>query len=150
MPQWFIKSFSALSSYELYQILKLRINVFILEQECFYPDCDDKDFQADHLFALENDIVIAYTRLLPADVSYPHCTSIGRVVVHKDFRHLKLGKDLMNKSIHFLLEKYPNQVIRISAQEYLLKFYKDLGFIQESETYLEDDIPHIEMAYYPV
>ncbi len=146
---WFNKSFSALSSFELYQILKLRINVFMLEQQCFYPDCDDKDLKADHLFAMDNDLVVAYVRLLPADVSYPNCTSIGRVVVHQDYRQLKLGKVLMNKAIQALLNKYPQQVIRISAQEYLLNFYTSLGFVQESEMYLEDDIPHIEMAYYP-
>jgi len=141
---WHVKEFDQLSAKELYSILKLRINVFMLEQNCLYPECDDKDLKATHLFSIINDQVVAYARLLPAMVSYAE-PSIGRVVTHPDHRSTGLGKVLMNKSILHLEEKFPKEGIRISAQAHLQKFYESLLFKKVSEVYLEDNIPHIEM-----
>lgn len=145
---WRIKSFSELSSLELYKILQLRINVFMLEQDCLYPECDNKDLLGKHLFAMEGTECIAYARLLPPEVSYPNCSSIGRVVVHAGFRQHQYGQELMNRAIIVLRNEFPTVPIRISAQEYLKKFYTELGFQIESDVYLEDNIPHLEMALY--
>ena len=146
---WRIKSFSELDSLELCKILQLRINVFMLEQDCLYPECDDKDLKGKHLFAMDQDTCIAYARLLPPDVSYPQCSSIGRVVVHADYRQHQFGQILMNRAIEQIKMDYPDLPIRISAQEYLKRFYTGLGFQIESDVYLEDNIPHLEMALYP-
>ena len=146
---WRIKSFAELSSLELYKILQLRINVFMLEQDCLYPECDDKDLKGKHLFAMDGDTCIAYARLLPPNVSYPDCSSIGRVVVHSDYRKHQYGQILMDKAIEQTKMDYPEVPIRISAQEYLTRFYTGLGFQIESDVYLEDNIPHLEMALYP-
>ena len=146
---WRIKSFAELSSLELYKILQLRINVFMLEQDCLYPECDDKDLKGKHLFAMDGDSRIAYARLLPPNVSYPDCSSIGRVVVHADYRMHQYGQILMDKAIEQTKMDYPEVPIRISAQEYLKRFYTGLGFQIESDVYLEDNIPHLEMALYP-
>ncbi|WP_312137706.1 GNAT family N-acetyltransferase [Sphingobacterium sp.] len=144
---WVIKSFDDLSAKELYRILQVRIDVFMLEQNCLYPECDDKDLKSKHLFLMEQDQCAAYARLLPPDVSYPNCSSIGRVVVHPNFRKQQLGQQLMKEAIQYQKNAYPNHVIRISAQLYLQAFYENLGFVRESEVYLEDDIPHVEMAF---
>ncbi|WP_313191188.1 GNAT family N-acetyltransferase [Sphingobacterium sp.] len=146
---WRTKSFSELDALELYKILQLRINVFMLEQDCLYPECDDKDLKGKHLFAMDQDTCVAYARLLPPDVSYPQCSSIGRVVVHADYRKHQYGQLLMNRAIEQIKKDYPDLPIRISAQEYLKRFYTGLGFQIESDVYLEDNIPHLEMALYP-
>ena len=146
--EWFNKSFEELSSLELYKILQVRQEVFVLEQTCIYRDCDDKDQFAKHLFAMKNDKCVAYARLIPPDYSYPGSSSIGRVLVHPEFRKLDYGKLLMEQAIQSLVEDYPDFPIRISGQQYLEKFYNELGFKTESDMYLEDDIPHLEMAYY--
>jgi len=146
--EWRIKTFSELSPLELYRILQLRINVFMLEQTCLYPECDDKDLKGKHLFAMHEDICVAYTRLLPPDVSYPNCSSIGRVAVHQDHRKHQYGRELMIRSIESLKTDFPRHPIRISAQEYLKKFYIGLGFQITSDVYLEDNIPHVEMVLY--
>lgn len=146
---WVIKSFDALTPLELYRILKVRIDVFMLEQNCLYPECDNKDLKSEHLFLMNEAECLAYARLLPPNLSYPNCSSIGRVLVHPNHRSHAYGKELMQRAIEAQCAAFPNTVIRISAQLYLKRFYENLGFKQESESYLEDDIPHIEMAYYP-
>ncbi len=147
--EWTIKSFDELTALELYRILQLRVNVFMLEQNCLYPECDNKDIYAKHLYAMHKDKLIAYARLLPPGISYAE-TSIGRVIVHQDYRNQRLGITLMAKAIAKLQKDYPNQTIRISAQAHLETFYNRLGFKVESDIYLEDDIPHIEMALYSI
>ena len=146
--QWHLTSFESLTSNQLYQILALRINVFMLEQRCLYPECDGKDHQAQHLFLKDNGICLCYARLIPPGISYADC-SIGRVVVHQDYRGRGLARQLMSRAMSFLVEKHPGISIRISAQKHLVGFYKTLGFDRESGVYLEDGIPHIEMAWYP-
>ncbi|GAA4511112.1 GNAT family N-acetyltransferase [Sphingobacterium thermophilum] len=143
---WKIKEFEELSNFELYQILQLRINVFMLEQECLYPECDNKDLKGKHLMGYLNNQLVAYARLLPPGVSYPDA-SIGRVVVHPQCRHLKLGNALMSKAIAQVREDFPNEDIRISAQAHLQGFYERVGFERVSEEYLEDNIPHVEMLF---
>ncbi|GHE23197.1 GNAT family N-acetyltransferase [Sphingobacterium griseoflavum] len=142
--QWVVKPFAELSGLQLYQILQLRIDVFMLEQDCLYRECDDKDLASLHLFGTHNQQIVAYARLLPAGISYSDL-SIGRVVVRADYRKYRIGKELMNHAIAYWKSVEPSTPIRISGQLYLQKFYEDLGFEKVSEVYLEDNIPHIEM-----
>lgn len=142
--QWKIKRFEALSTSELYNLLELRSEVFVVEQNCVYQDIDGKDQKALHLIGEDNGQTVAYARLFKTK-DYFNEASIGRVVVKKRYREKKLGHILMHQAIQ-AIKIYFNEVkITISAQLYLKKFYESHGFIQTSETYLEDDIPHIEM-----
>lgn len=143
---WNIKYFEQLDRNELYKILRQRIDVFVVEQECPYPECDGKDKEAYHIYAVDDDIITTYARIIKPGVSYQEA-SIGRVLVDKDYRGEGLGRELMERSIQFILNEMKEDQIRISAQEYLLDFYRDLGFEKRSDIYLEDGIPHIEMLY---
>ncbi|SHK53367.1 GNAT family N-acetyltransferase [Tepidibacter formicigenes] len=143
---WKIKKFEELNVEEIYEILKARNEVFVVEQECAYQDCDDKDKNAYHLFMKENDTISAYLRVLEKGISYDEI-SIGRVLVNKNYRKKGLARQMMLNAIDFIENKLNEKSIRISAQEYLINFYKSLGFEQVSDTYLEDDIPHVEMLY---
>tara|TARA_B100000900_G_scaffold363227_1_gene337053 strand:- start:1903 stop:2346 length:444 start_codon:yes stop_codon:yes gene_type:complete len=139
-----IKNFIELKNEELYQILRLRSEVFVLEQQCIYQDIDNKDQKGLHLFYKEDNKIIAYTRIFyPGD--YYANTSIGRVLVCKKMRGKKLGKKIMEDSISFIKENIKSKRIELSAQKYLDKFYKELGFYVEGEEYLEDGIPHQRM-----
>lgn len=120
----------------------------MLEQNCLYPECDDKDLLAHHLFVKGDGRVLAYARLLPQGISYDGASSIGRVVVAQEIRNRGMGRTLMEHAIQRIGAMYTSPCIRISAQAHLAAFYSSLGFVQESETYLEDGIPHVEMAYY--
>ena len=142
--QFKLKAFRELSVDELYEALKLRCAVFVIEQNCNYQDMDDKDQLSFHLLGFEGERLIAYARLLPQGVSYKEA-SIGRVVVNKACRGKDHGKTLMVKAIASAKEKFDTNEIVISAQCYLEKFYGGLGFRPEGESYLEDDIPHIKM-----
>lgn len=139
-----IKTFSELTLTELYQILQLRAEVFVVEQNCVYQDIDGKDQKALHLFLVKNDAIIAYTRIFkPGD--YFKNASIGRVVVKDKERKFKYGHQLMISSIQAIKEHFNEDTIIISAQKYLKKFYETHQFIQQGEEYLEDGIPHIKM-----
>jgi ElaA protein len=144
MLSWHLKKFEELSIGELYPILRLRSQVFVVEQDCVYQDLDDKDYKALHLFAKEEGKVVAYTRLFKAG-DYFDQASIGRVVVDADFRKQKLGHELMRKSIDAIQTQFNTHKIKISAQRYLKNFYEAHGFVQIGESYLEDGIPHIAM-----
>lgn len=139
-----IKRFNELSTTELYLILQLRSEVFVVEQNCVYQDIDGKDEKALHVLGYFNDDLAAYSRLFDKGCYFEE-TSIGRVVVSPKYRDKKFGHDLMRVSIAAIKESFNQTAITISAQEYLKKFYKSHGFVQTSEMYLEDDIPHIEM-----
>jgi ElaA protein len=141
---WTLKSFDDLTVHELYAILQLRIEVFIVEQKCAFQDADNKDQLSYHLMAWNDDILAAYTRLVPANVSFKEI-SIGRVVTASQFRNAGLGKELMKQSIDSIWKLWNKQSIRIGAQLYLKNFYQSLGFEQASDVYLEDGIEHIEM-----
>lgn len=143
---WNIKKFNQLKVEELYKILALRNKVFIVEQECAYLDCDDKDFNSYHLFCEENGEVVAYVRILEKGVSYDEI-SIGRVTVNKNYRGKVISREMMLKAIEFIENTLKETTIKIQAQAYLLNFYSSLGFKGVSEEYLEDNIPHIDMLY---
>ena len=142
-----IKNFSELSTEEIYNILKLRSEVFVVEQNCVYQDIDEKDQKATHLFIEKNNEIIAYTRIFKKGDYYEENPSIGRVVVSKKERGKNLGKEIMLNSIEFIKKEMEGRKIELSAQKYLDKFYKDLDFCSEGEDYLEDGIPHQRMFY---
>lgn len=138
------KTFQELSNLELYQILQLRTEVFVVEQHCVYQDMDGKDTKALHVMGKKDNDIIAYTRIFkPGD--YMDHASIGRVVVKKSMREGGYGKEIMLASIKVIANKLKESIIHLSAQTYLQKFYEELGFRAVGETYLEDDIPHILM-----
>ena len=141
------KTFEQLSLIELYEILKIRQEVFIVEQDCPYLDADDLDKKAHHMMLWDEQTgrLAAYTRLLEKGLSYPNYCSIGRVLSHGDFRQKGYGRLVMQQSIYQMKVFYPTIDIKISAQTYLLKFYNSLGFKEVGEGYLEDGIPHIGM-----
>jgi len=145
MITWQCNFFSELSNVEVYKILQLRNEVFIVEQNCVYQDCDDKDFKAWHLCGWEGEILIAYTRLFDKGVSYGDAASIGRVITARNVRGQNLGKELMLRSIQKIEELFGETTIRISAQLYLKRFYESFSFVQKGEVYLEDGIEHISM-----
>jgi ElaA protein len=140
-----IRSFEELNTTELYGIISLREAVFVVEQNCPYLDCDGKDFESLHLGIYAEDKLQAYVRLVPPGLSYDSW-SIGRVVVAPECRGLGLGKMVMEEAIDYLKNVKAAEKITISAQEYLLRFYNDLGFTQVGAGYLEDDIPHVKMV----
>ena|SRR6218665_702259 len=142
---WTCKKFSELTPAELYAILKLRSEVFVVEQNCVYLDPDGKDAGAYHLCGwMNNELLVAYARLLPPGLSYTEA-SIGRVVSHPAYRKYGYGKILMQKAIEKTKILFDTNSIKIGAQQYLLKFYGDLGFMSIGEPYMEDGIPHVEM-----
>lgn len=141
---WQTKRFNQLTTLELYELLRLREQVFIIEQNCIYPDLDNNDKKAIHVLGSIGSEVIAYTRLFKSG-DYFDTASIGRVVVNPKFRRLALGKQLMQKSISALKDLFKEDTITISAQCYLIEFYKSLGFLAVGDEYLEDNIPHVKM-----
>lgn len=143
--EWKIKAFEALSVNELYDILKLRSEIFVVEQNCVYLDLDGKDKIALHLFGEYEGKIVAHARLFKAGISFDNA-SIGRVTVDANYRDKKWGHDLMREAIAGILHHFGERKITIGAQLYLKKFYESHGFVQTSEMYLEDDIPHIEMT----
>ena len=149
MVQWQVKQFSELSPEELYQLLRLRSEVFVVEQNCPYLDADNADQQALHLLGHSPEGLAAYTRLFAPGTRYP-MASIGRVVTAPFARGKGLGRLLMERSIAEAAERWGDVPVKISAQQHLQKFYASLGFIQTSEMYLEDNIPHIEMVIHNI
>lgn len=144
--QWEIKAFDQLSLQELYTILTLRTNVFVVEQACPYPELDGKDPNCLHLLGTINGELVAYLRILPAALRYDE-VSIGRVVIKPSHRGKGLGRLMMEQAIHCITNEWKESQIKIGAQAYLEKFYQSLGFEPVSEVYLEDDIPHLDMLY---
>ena len=140
------KTFSELDTEDLYQILRLRSEVFVVEQDCVYQDIDNKDRNAIHLYYKENDQIVAYTRIFKAGDYYEN-PCIGRVVVSKKNRGNDLGKKIMIDSMEYIKQNIKGEKIELSAQKYLDKFYKDLGFYKIGEDYLEDGIPHQRMIF---
>ncbi|SNY94986.1 GNAT family N-acetyltransferase [Flagellimonas pacifica] len=139
------KTFQELTTTELYQILQLRSEVFVVEQDCVYQDIDGKDEKALHVMGTKKGVIVAYTRMFrPGD--YFKNPSIGRVVVAKEERKYGYGKVIMQASIDEMSKRFPKNTIELSAQTYLLKFYNGLGFVAQGEEYLEDGIPHVRMV----
>ena len=133
-----------LSPDRLYEILKLRSEVFVVEQKCAYQDLDNKDEKALHLVGEENNKIIAYTRIFKKGDFFKY-SSIGRVLVKKEYRNKDYGRKIMKSSIDRLKKDPKEEKIELSAQKYLLKFYSELGFEKVGEEYLEDNIPHVKM-----
>ena len=131
---WMIKSFSELTTLELYKYLQLRVNVFIVEQSCPYPEIDGYDIDSYHLSYVENGKLLAYARILPAGIKYQRI-SIGRVIVDQKARGQGLAKQLMEKAIEFSHEKWPEIDIQLQAQAHLKDFYGSFAFIEISEEY---------------
>ena len=146
MMNWHVKEFNQLTTKELYEILKVRAEVFVVEQQCIFQDLDSKDEVSYHLFIEDNSEIVAYLRILPPNISYSEA-AIGRVLTKAEHRKKGISKKLVQNAINFVTDSLGEQTIRISAQAYLLKFYNDLGFESVSEVYLEDGIEHIEMLY---
>jgi ElaA protein len=144
--KWYLKAFAELSSEELYEILRLRSEVFVIEQNCIYQDMDRLDKESFHLCGLHDGKLAAYARILPAGLSYAE-VSIGRVVVSPSFRSRNFGRELMKEAKAQCVNLFDTKRIVISAQLYLLKFYQELGFCETGEPYPEDDIPHIKMIW---
>ena len=144
MLQIKIKTFNVLTTQELYDLLQLRSEVFVVEQDCVYQDVDGKDQKALHVLGYKDEKLIAYTRVFKPGLYFKEA-SIGRVVVVENERKFKYGYSIMEASIEAIKEHYNETTIKISAQTYLKKFYTNLGFSIVGEEYLEDDIPHIAM-----
>jgi len=141
---WQTKSFEELTTLELFEILKLRQAIFVVEQECAYPDIDDTDKVALHFSGHVDAQLAAYVRLIKPGVTYEYA-SIGRVVVAANYRSCGLGRLLMHESIAKMQELFPGDKLKIGAQKHLEEFYNSLGFATISKPYLEDGIPHIDM-----
>ncbi len=153
---WCTKPFSELSTNELFDILKLRVDVFVVEQACYYPELDEHDRHPEtlHFFAYNKEEcnksdsshkIAAYLRILPKGTSYNDYISMGRVVVSPNSRGSKLGHSLLDKALKVCASSFPRQDIKISAQEHLEAYYQQYDFVTASDMYLEDNIPHISM-----
>jgi len=148
---WQAKTFPFLSTNELYDLLKLRIDIFVVEQTCYYPDLDsDKDTldrhpETLHLLGYKDDTLIAYLRILPKGQSYDDYISIGRVAIALTARGDGIGHKLINQALALCNQYFPKQNIKISAQEHLIRYYQKHGFKQASDMYHEDGIPHVAM-----
>lgn len=148
MINWIQKTFSELTVDELYAFLRLRTEVFVVEQTCVFQDMDNKDQKCHHVMGWVGDELVAYVRILPARLSYDE-PSIGRVVSDPGYRGKGVGRELMEEAIRRTIELHGNVSIRIGAQLYLKKFYSSLGFDPQGDVYLEDGIEHIEMVRLP-
>ena len=140
-----VKNYEELSKTELYDVLQLRTEVFVVEQDCVYQDIDGKDDKALHVLGYKNNVLVAYTRLFKPGDYFPE-SSIGRVVVKQNHRDQKYGYDIMKASINAIKTHFNTTQIKISAQCYLTNFYNNLGFKETGTEYLEDGIPHIAMV----
>lgn len=140
-----IKKWEELSPLLLHALIALRINIFVVEQNCPYPELDGKDLDADHvLMQTDDNILIGTARILAPGVSYDE-VSIGRVAILEEERSKSLGHELMHATLAYIAQKYGKVPVKISAQEHLQGFYQKHGFIKVSDVYLEDDIPHVAM-----
>ncbi|WP_411029364.1 GNAT family N-acetyltransferase [Spongiimicrobium sp. 3-5] len=140
-----VKTFEELSKQELYDVLCLRSEVFVLEQDCAYQDVDGKDQKALHVLGIKKNTLVAYTRVFNSG-DYFSSPSIGRVMVRASERKYGYGQLIMEASIRAISERFNSDKICLSAQSYLIKFYSSLGFVSEGEAYLEDGIPHLKMV----
>ncbi len=150
MTTWKLKLFSDLSTTELYELIRLRVNVFVVEQNCPYPELDGKDCMTEvhHLLGYQGNELVACARLIPQGISYPS-TSIGRVATKQSHRGGGLGHQLLIQALASVETLWPNSTIEIGAQSHLEHYYARHGFVINSKEYLEDGIPHIDMLRIP-
>lgn len=141
-----IKKFDQLNNNELYEILKSRIDIFVVEQNCPYHECDNLDQKSIHFYYQKENEIIAYLRVIPFDNSFK-TVSIGRVMVKKNNRRKGIASKLIKEAIYYLDNYLETNLIKISAQEYVLDLYKKFGFKVSSKKYLEDGIPHYDMFH---
>lgn len=148
--EWKINSFQQLNNSLLYEIIKLRIDVFVVEQNCPYAELDNKDDHPEtiHITATLNSELVAYARIVPPELSYTE-VSMGRFIVKQPFRRQGIGSELLTKCLAEKFRIWPNYKIKISAQEHLKPYYEYFGFRVVSDIYLEDGIPHVEMLKDP-
>ncbi|BAX51496.1 putative acyltransferase [Photobacterium damselae subsp. piscicida] len=148
MTQWQLLQFSQLTTHQLYELLRLRVDVFVVEQTCPYPELDGKDTLEDvyHLLGYQEQKLVACARLLAPTISYSG-SSIGRVALAQSARGQGLGHQLIQQAIEHCYRLWPQHSIEIGAQHYLQDFYQQHGFSPFSEVYLEDDIPHLDMRH---
>lgn len=146
--KWLFKPFNELNAVELYPLLKLRQDVFIVEQRCAYADLDDADYHCWHLTGSLHGKAVACSRIVPPGIKYEEA-SIGRVATHSSVRMTGMGKELMRRSIAHCNDLFYRPAIRIGAQKYLKKFYEGFGFTDVGQEYIEDDIPHLIMFRQP-
>ena len=145
MINWVCKKFGELTPEELYKILRLRSEVFVLEQQCIFLDMDDKDYYCHHLSGWQGDQLLGYSRIVPSGISYTEF-SIGRIVSSPAARGKGVGRELVQQSIRTLYHLYGRKDIRIGAQYHLREFYSSFGFVQKGDIYPEDGIDHVEMS----
>lgn len=145
---WQLKTYEQLTKDELYKILQLRINVFVVEQETFYEDLDDHDQNALHLTYIKDGKILAYTRILPPGEKFEEA-SLGRVITCKETRGTGLGKDMLTRVMAEIKERWPQAAVFIQAQAYLENFYGAFGFKAISEPYMYECLPHMDMKYVP-
>lgn len=144
--QWTCRDFKDLDKRDLYELLALRQEVFVVEQNCPYLDADGLDYQAWHLMGKDPDgKLLAYTRIIPKGLSYPDHPAVGRVITRKDIRGQGWGRPLMEKTLAYCAELFGPETIKISAQSHLQDFYASLGFEPVGTEYEEDGIPHQAM-----
>lgn len=139
-------TFEGLSNHLLYQLLKLRSEVFVVEQQCIYLDVDGKDKDAIHLVTTQENEIVYYARIFEKGKYYQEFASIGRVIVNEKYRKERLGDELMNKSLEYIFSNWGNVPVKIAAQEHLEKFYNKHGFVKVEERFLDDGIWHIFMV----
>ena len=145
---WEIQTFNNLSAQQLFDVLQLRVNVFVVEQQCAYPELDefDRNAKTRHLCGCEaSGQLIAYARILPPGLRFPE-VNLGRFVVRKEARGQGVGHQLLREALREIESSWPGSGIRISAQDYLQKFYEQYGFVRVSDVYLEDGIAHVDMV----
>ena len=145
MINWSFKKFDNLTPRELYLALQLRNEVFVVQQNCVFQDADNKDQASHHLMGWDEEVLVAYSRIIPLGIAYDSFPSIGRVVTSPRMRGTGIGKILMERSIEELQKLFGKTSIKLGAQLYLKKFYESFDFLQSSDVYMEDGIPHIEM-----
>jgi ElaA protein len=145
--EWSFKEYNELKLSELYELLRLRSSVFVVEQSCAYLDLDGKDDLATHLVGYQKKKIIAYSRIFAPGVIEKNYARIGRIVTRKKNRGKGIGYSLVQKSIQFCKEKFGNKIIKISAQVYLKNFYNQCGFVEKGKIYMEDGIPHCAMYF---
>ena len=143
---WHLKRFDELTTKELYEILRARAEVFVVEQDCIYQDCDRKDQKSWHLFSEENGEVVSYMRIIEKGVSYPEM-SMGRLLTREQHRKSGYSRETIARGLDFVVNTLGETKVRVSGQLYMKKFYESMGFRTTSEVYLEDGIEHVEMLY---